>query len=165
MSSSKNTSVAVGGVTIKKIEGTREEIIELRDLLDEVLDGAYNGNKKAFKADFAAVIGNNQCYNCGHKICRELFEAVDTWANDKMQSLQDAEDFLKAIDIDEIDPSDIEGILGANDWSENSTEKDGLRLIKDSHTPVDPALDMPSKDFNSGTGTQTQPTCPTTQIG
>ena len=136
MSSSKHTSVAVGGVTIKKIEGTREEIIELRDLLDEVLDGAYNGNKKAFKADFATVIGNNQCYNCDHKICRELFEAVDNWANEKMRLLKDVDDFLEAIDIDEAEPGESAGLPGADAWSETSTcDRNGLQIVKSSHTP------------------------------
>jgi len=136
MNSTQKNFVAVGGVTISGIDGNQEEVIELKDLLDEVLDGAYNGNKKAFKADFATVIGNNQCYKCDQKICRELFEAVEKWANGKMRLLKEAEDFLEAIDIDEAEPGESDGLPGADAWSKTSTyNRTGLEIVKNSHSP------------------------------
>ena len=150
MKVSNNTSVVVGGITIDDIDGTREEIIELKDLLDEVFDCAYNNDRNAFRADFAKIISKNKCYSPAHKICRELFEAVDNWANKQMQSLQDAEDFLRAIDIDEVDPSELDGFPGADAWSENLTSNRGeLQLVKDSHTPVDPMMTKKSTQTGS----------------
>jgi hypothetical protein len=53
-----------------------------------------------------------------------------------MRLLKEAEDFLEAIDIDEAEPGESDGLPGADAWSKTSTyNRTGLEIVKNSHSP------------------------------
>ena len=111
-------SIEIAGRTIAEVSGSREELLELKDLIEEVTDLAYKGRKKHLIADLAEVIEKSTC-NCEHVLCSELIELAENWLNEKLESVQTARDFVDAVDTATAD--DFIEAVDADDWSGNSS--------------------------------------------
>jgi hypothetical protein len=87
----------IGNVSIHNIEGTQEELAELKSLIDEVTLRCYQGDRRELIADLAEVIKAVACECPNQVFCRQLIDEIESWANTKLAK-QVAEEFLDAID-------------------------------------------------------------------
>jgi len=58
-----------------------------------------------------------------------------------MHLLQEADDYLNEIGFHEVDLSEIDEPTAADAWSETTSNRSGLQLVRDSHTKFDPTMD------------------------
>ena len=121
--------VGLNNVTFNGIEGTREEISDLKSLIEEVTERCYAGSQDSLIENLATLLQEQACQCEGNMVCRELIEAVETWANTKLAQ-QTAVDFLMILD----DSESAEDLTGADDWANGtSCDKSPVEQLQSAH--------------------------------
>lgn len=95
--------VMIGNFAVGTVDGTREELIELKDLLDEVVDRCYNGERKDLLIDLAQLLENSSCKD-EVVICREVISEIEVWARKKLKAIENAFTIMSTLDFLETGP-------------------------------------------------------------